>query len=412
MHLLTNPIRDYAWGSTSQMAEFLGTTATGKPQAELWIGAHDGDPSCLDDGRLLNQAIAEDPYPILGKRVHDLFGDRLPFLMKVLAVEQPLSLQVHPSGERARIGHHRESGQGIPIDAPHRNYKDHSHKPELIFAITNFEGLAGFREIDKTAALLRLLNLPWADTVADRLSTGPSSASLQEVVTDTLALRGKTLARLLGDVEIAARHAQARVRREGVRHRTRGDGGDPLGVNREGIRVFGHVADLAKQYPQDPGVLVTLLLNNVHLAPGESMFVNAGVVHAYVSGFGVEIMASSDNVLRAGLTPKHMDVDELLSITNFTPMPPPRWEPSECTEDFSYLEPPVTEFVLTIGRTPIRRLPPSGPRVLLVLQGAVVVSTKAQTFNLERGEAVFIRHDDGHFDLEGDGQVAIGAVPA
>ncbi|GAB2779820.1 mannose-6-phosphate isomerase, class I [Nocardioides salsibiostraticola] len=411
MHLLTNPIRDYAWGSTSQMAEFLGTTATGKPQAELWIGAHDGDPSCLDDGRLLNHAITDDPDHILGKRVHDLFGDRLPFLMKVLAVEQPLSLQVHPSGEQARIGHNRESDDGISMDAAHRNYKDPSHKPELIYAITPFEGLAGFREVDKTAALLRLLNLPWADTVADRLSPGPSSQLLQEVVTDTLALHGKTLARLLGDTEIAARHAQARVRREGLRHRARG-GGDPLGVNREAIRVFGRVADLAKQYPQDPGVLVTLLLNNVHLAPGESMFVNAGVVHAYLSGFGVEIMASSDNVLRAGLTPKHMDVDELLAITNFVPMPPPRWEASERTDDFAYLEPPVTEFALTVGRTPIRRLPPSGPRVLLVLQGRVQVSTEAQTLNVRHGEAVLIRHDDGHFEIQGDGQVAIGAVPA
>ena len=411
MQLLTNPIRDYAWGSTSQLAEFVGSTATGKPEAELWIGAHDGDPSRLADGRLLNRAIIDDPHPILGRRVCDLFGDRLPFLMKVLAVDQPLSLQVHPSGERARLGHRRESGDHIPLEAAHRNYKDQWHKPELIYAVTPFEGLAGFRAIDKTAALLRMLNLRWADDAARRLEVGPAPQSLRDVVTDTLSLKGNSLARILREVAIAGRHVEARVRREDLRHRSRG-ADDPHGINREAIRVFGRVADLAQQYPGDPGVLVTLLLNNVHLAPGEAMFVNAGVVHAYLSGFGVEIMASSDNVLRAGLTPKHMDVEELLTITNFTPMPPPRWEPSERTDEFAYFEPPVTEFALTVGRTPLRRLPPSGPRVLLVLQGAVDVSTQTETLHLDRGEAVLLQHDDGIFEVEGNGNVAIGAVPA
>ncbi len=352
MHLLSNPIRDYAWGSTTQLAEFLGSRSTGRPEAELWIGAHDSDPSRLADGRLLNEAIRADADAILGRRVRDLFGDRLPFLMKVLAVDQPLSLQVHPSGERARIGHTRESGEAIPTDAAHRNYKDPWHKPELIFAVTPFEGLVGFRAVAKTAALLRMLNIPWADGVATRLEAEPARLALRAVVTETLALTGRPLARILRDVEIAGRHAAARVQRAELRHRSHG-AGDPASVNREAIRVFGRVADLAKQYPQDPGVLVTLLLNNVHLAPGESMFVNAGVVHAYLSGFGVEIMASSDNVLRAGLTPKHMDVAELLEITNFTPIPPPRWEPSERTDEFSYLEPPVAEFALTVGRTPL-----------------------------------------------------------
>ncbi len=410
MQLLTNPIRDYAWGSTSQLAEFVGSTATGKPEAELWIGAHDGDPSRLADGRLLNRAIIDDPHPILGRRVCDLFGDRLPFLMKVLAVDSPLSLQVHPSGEGARLGHRRESGDNIPLDAAHRNYKDPWHKPELIFAVTTFEGLAGFREIDKTAALLRILKIRWADDVANRLEAGPAFQSLHNVVTDTLALKGNPLARILRDVEIAGRHAEARVQREEMRHRSRG-AGDPHGINREAIRVFGRAADLAQQYPRDPGVLVTLLLNNVRLAPGEAMFVNAGVVHAYLAGFGVEIMASSDNVLRAGLTPKHMDVEELLKITDFTPMPPPRWEPSERTDGFAYFEPPVSEFSLTVGLTPIRRLPVSGPRVLLVLQGTVEVSTKTEKLRVGRGEAILIQHDDGRFEVEGDGNVAIGAVP-
>lgn len=407
---LTNVVRDYAWGSTTQMAEFLGREASGRPQAELWIGAHDGDPSLLPDGRRLNDAIQQEPMTILGDRVCDIFGERLPYLMKVLAVAEPLSLQVHPSSERARIGHALETRGGLPADSPRRNYKDPWHKPELIFALTRFEGLAGFRDVDKSVEILRLLNLRWADDVAFRLESGPAFQALRGVVTDTLALSGRELARILRDIGIAARHAEARARREEIRYRS--TSGERAKVNREAIRVFAHLSILVERYPRDPGVLVTLLLNNVVLAPGEAMFVNAGVIHSYLSGFGVEVMASSDNVLRAGLTPKHMDVDELLLVTNFTPIPPPRWEPTERAAEFVLLEPPVTEFSLTVGRPPVRRLPRWGPRLVLVLDGAVEISARGQTLRLTRGESALVRHDDGEFTLAGDGRVAVGAVPA
>lgn len=407
---LTNPVRDYAWGSTTQLAEFLGQQPSGRPEAELWIGAHDGDPSTLSDGRRLNAAIAEEPQRILGGRVCDIFGHRLPYLMKVLAVAEPLSLQVHPSSERARIGHGLETQQGVAVDSPTRNYKDQWHKPELIFALTRFEGLAGFRDVDKSVEILRLLNLRWADDIAFRLESGPAFQALRGVVTDTLELSGRALARILRDIGIAARHAEARARREEIRYRSAG--GDQALVNREAIRVFAQLSTLVEKYPRDPGVLVTLLLNNVVLAPGEAMFVNAGVIHAYLSGFGVEIMASSDNVLRAGLTPKHMDVAELLHVTNFTPIPPPRWEPSERTADFVYIEPPVAEFCLTVGRAPLRRLPTGGPRVVLVLQGSVEVSTDEQTLPLTQGESALVGHEDGAFTVTGEGRVAVGGVPA
>ena len=407
---MRNAVRDYAWGSHTQLAQFLGREPTGSPEAELWIGAHDGDPSHLPDGRALNQVIADDPAPLLGGRVCDIFGDRLPFLMKVLAVDEPLSLQVHPSSERARLGHRRENDDGVPVDAGHRNYKDQWHKPELIFAITRFEGLAGFRDAEKSAAMLRLLNLAWADDVADRLEAGPAPEALRAVVTDTLQLEGRKLARILHDVGDAARHAGARATREEGRHRSHRKG-DPS-IRAEAARTFTRAGDLVKQYPGDPGILVTLLLNNVVLAPGEAMFVNAGVVHAYLEGFGVEIMASSDNVLRAGLTPKHMDVPELLAITSFSPIPPPRWEPAEKTRDFVHIEPPVAEFSLTVGRPPLRRTPSTGPRAVLVLEGTVDVVTKTDRVTVTRGETVFVTHDDGPLDVVGEGRVAIGSVPA
>ncbi len=331
---------------------------------------------------------------MLGGQVCETFGDRLPFLMKVLAVDEPLSLQVHPSTERAQIGHARESRNGVPVDSPRRNYKDPWHKPELVFALTRFEGMAGFREVAKSAELLRLLEISWADEVASRLGSGPAYQSLRSVVTDTTAMSGPVLEQLLGDLATSVRDAE------------RFGSLDP-----ETTRVFANVLRLVERYPRDPGVLVTLLLNNIVLAPGEAMFVDAGVVHSYVSGTAAEIMASSDNVLRAGLTPKHIDVDELLHVTDFTPIPPPRWAPSERSADFSCFEPPVTEFNLMVGRSPLRRLPASGPRVVLALDGSVKVSTRTQSLALRKGQSVFVAHDDGAFEVAGPGSVAIGAVP-
>jgi mannose-6-phosphate isomerase len=410
MFVLTNAIREYAWGSTTQMAKFLDLEPSKRPQAELWMGAHDGDPSVLPDDRRLNDAIRHDSEALLGHRVCDVFGERLPYLMKVLAVAEPLSLQVHPSGEHARIGFADESAKGVPVDAPERNYRDPWHKPELIFAITRFEGMAGFRDVDKSARMLRLLHLPWADEIAERLASGPAYQALRGVVTDTLSLRGRPLRRLLQDLGTAARHAAARAHRDDLR--SRGSTAEHARLTREAIRVFTQAGDLARTYPTDPGILVTLLLNHVVLAPGEAMFIDAGVLHAYACGFGVEIMAASDNVLRAGLTPKHMDVEELLRVTNFTPMPPPRWDPSEHSRDFVLLEPPVGEFSLTVGRPPLRRLPETGPRVLLVLEGSVEVSTRDQSVTLTRGQSVFIADADGPFTVTGEASVAIGAVPA
>lgn len=391
---MDNAVRGYSWGSTRQLSAFLGQRPTGKPQAELWIGAHEADPSGLPDGRRLNAVIAQDARTMLGGRVCDRFGERLPFLMKVLAVNEPLSLQVHPSAERARVGHARESRSGIAVDAPGRSYKDPWHKPELVYALTRFESMAGFRAVDASADLLGLLNLAWADEVALRLESGPASQTLRAIVTETLRLKGRTLSRLLRDVADATRHA------------------DQSQINPEADRVFANVGRLVGTYPSDPGVLVTLLLNNVTLAPGESMFVSPGVIHAHVSGLGVEIMASSDNVLRAGLTPKHLDVEELLEVTDFTPVLPPRWQPVERSADFVHLEPPVSEFSLTVGGSPLRRTPATGPRAVLVLDGTVTIETRSERLEVHRGQSVFVSHTDGPLDIQGDGTVAIGSVPA
>ncbi|WP_296603133.1 mannose-6-phosphate isomerase, class I [Nocardioides sp.] len=410
IYRLTCTTRDYAWGSATLLPRFLDEAPTGLPQAELWIGAHPLSPSVLPDGRTLDALVAGEPAATLGERTQTKFGPRLPFLMKALAAAEPLSLQVHPTSERARIGFAEEEAAGLPVDAPDRNYRDPFHKPELVLAVTRFEGMAGFRDVDKTAEILGLLGTPWAEETAHRLVSAPAFQALRGVVTDILGLEPPALAAALADLRVAAREAEERshqVRRPATRVNV-----ERSAVDREAIRVFAQTVSLADRYPEDPGVLVTLLLNHVVLAPGEAMFLGAGVVHAYTSGFGIEIMASSDNVVRAGLTPKHVDVHELLHIASFTPIPPPLWVPTALDEGGQCFDPPVDEFALVVGTAPLTSAAPDGPRIVLALEGSVTVRAGGAEETLDRGAAVFVPHDAGPLHVEGSGRVAIGAVPA
>lgn len=413
MFRLDNAIRDYAWGSTHEIAAFLGTAASGGPQAELWIGAHPGDPSRCPDGTTLDELIGADPDRHLGADVRSAFGARLPFLMKVLSVNEPLSLQVHPDPAQAVDGHRRELAAGLPFDDQRRNYKDPWHKPELVVALTRFEGMAGFRDTAASARLLRMLELGWADELAARIEAGPAAECLRTETSRILSRDVPGLSDRLIELATAAEKAANRLRSE-----TAFGASDSVQLRDrlEAARVFSMVVELADRYPDDPGVLVALLLNHVMLDPGEALFVDSGVVHAYCSGLGLEIMATSDNVLRAGLTPKHMDVAEVLAVTDFAPIPPPRWSPSEPrTPGTDCFQPPVGDFRLQVSTaTPEPATVPAtaGPRVLLVLDGDVEVSpANADPVRLTRGAAVFIGHDDGAVQVRGEGRFAVGSVP-
>ena len=414
MFVLSNPVRDYAWGSTKRLSEFLHRAPSGGPEAELWIGAHEGDPSLLPDGRGLDRGIAEDPVAMLGERVHQDHGARLPFLMKVLAVNEPLSLQVHPDSERARIGFGREQRAGVPLDAPHRSYKDPWHKPELIYALSRFEGMAGFRDVQRTCGILSLLQRPWSDEMCARLSEGNAQQSLRAVVGELLAMDAEDVRGLLADLVVAVSDAAvAGHRQEQVSSPRRARAFDEGAlVRREAVRVFDQFPALVERYPDDPGVLVTLLLNHVVLAPGEAMFVGAGVVHAYVAGFGVEIMAASDNVLRAGLTPKYRDVPELMTVTDFTPIPAPRWDPATVgTRGVVRFEPPVSDFALTIGQADGIRLPSDGPVLVLALEGDCTAMSGTVAISLPRGSSMFVPPSSlVQTTLAGRGVVAVGTV--
>lgn len=393
MDRLTNTVRPYAWGSTTAIPHLLGTQPTGEPQAELWMGAHPGAPSQVDRGagaRPLTEIIGADPEGELGADAVARFGPRLPFLLKILAAEQPLSLQVHPDLARARAGFADEEARGVPLEAPHRNYKDANHKPELLCALTEFDGVCGFRPPAESADLLAGLDVDSLKPYTDILRAGPEQAALREVLTAVLtADRGA-----MAESVTAAAAAAARLADEDGPHRA----------------AYAAYAGLADQYPGDPGVIAAMLLNYVRLEPGEALFLDAGVPHAYFGGLGVEIMAGSDNVLRSGLTSKHIDVPELLRVVRFEASPPGVVRPSRAAGSAveEIYETPTDEFrlsrcVLTAaaGSTEVVH---GTAQILLCTEGTVAVEGPEAVLTLEPGHSVFVPSGE-RLVLSGQGTV-------
>ncbi|SEC96151.1 mannose-6-phosphate isomerase, type 1 [Streptomyces misionensis] len=362
MDRLDNTVRPYAWGSPTAIPRLLGTEPTGEPQAEMWMGAHPGAPSRTARGTLA-EVIDADPERELGKETVARFGPRLPFLLKILAADAPLSLQVHPDLAQAREGYADEERRGVPLDAPERNYKDANHKPELICALTEFDGLCGFRPPQRTADLLAALGVDSLKPYVDLLHARPEDAALSEVLTAILTADRAETARTVAEAAAAC----ARL------------GGD-----------HAPYAELAHHYPGDPGVLAAMLLNHVRLQPGEALFLGAGVPHAYLSGLGVEIMANSDNVLRCGLTPKHVDVPELLRVVRFEAGDPGVLRPEAAPDGEEVYETPIDEFrlsrhVLPAGGT-AHDLTRDTPQILLCTAGAA----RAGEHELGPGQSVFV----------------------
>ncbi|MYQ90845.1 mannose-6-phosphate isomerase, class I [Streptomyces sp. SID4946] len=362
MDRLDNTVRPYAWGSPTAIPQLLGVEPTGEPQAEMWMGAHPGAPSRTARGTLA-EVIDADPERELGKETVARFGPRLPFLLKLLAAGAPLSLQVHPDLKQAREGYADEERRGVPIDAPHRNYKDANHKPELICALTEFDGLCGFREPAHAAELLAALGVDSLKPYVDLLGAHPEEAALREVLTAILTADRADMARTVAEATAAC----ARL------------GGD-----------HAPYAGLAHQFPGDPGVIAAMLLNHVRLQPGEALFLGAGVPHAYLDGLGVEIMANSDNVLRCGLTPKHVDVPELLRVVRFEAGDPGVLRPEAAPDGEEVYETPIDEFrlsrdVLAEGGA-AHDLTRDTPQILLCTAGSV----RAGEHELGPGQSVFV----------------------
>ncbi|MEW2421527.1 mannose-6-phosphate isomerase, class I [Streptomyces nigra] len=362
MDRLDNTVRPYAWGSTTAIPRLLGVEPTGEPQAEMWMGAHPGAPSRTARGTLA-EVIEADPERELGAATVAKFGPRLPFLLKLLAAGAPLSLQVHPDLTQARQGYEDEERRGIPIDAGHRNYKDANHKPELICALTEFDGLCGFRDPVQAAGLLDALGVDSLKPYVDLLHARPEEAALREVLTAILTADRDAMAHTVAE-------AAAACTRLGGEHTP--------------------YAGIAHHYPGDPGVIAAMLLNHVRLQPGEALFLGAGIPHAYLSGLGVEIMANSDNVLRCGLTPKHVDVPELLRIVRFEAGDPGVLRPEAAPDGEEVYETPIDEFrlsryVLPEGTT-AHDLTHATPQILLCTSGSV----RAGEDDLTPGRSVFV----------------------
>ncbi|MFD9816522.1 mannose-6-phosphate isomerase, class I [Streptomyces sp. NPDC059080] len=407
MDRLDNTVRPYAWGSVTALPELLGAEPTGEPQAEMWMGAHPGAPSRIDRGAgpvSLADVIAAAPEAELGDATVRAFGPRLPFLLKLLAAGSPLSLQVHPDRAQAEAGYADEERRGVPHDAPHRNYKDPHHKPELLCALTPFEGLCGFRHPAEAADLLAGLDVDALKPYVDILHAEPEADALREVLT---ALLGTDRAALADSVDRAAAAAARR-----------GAEDDPHAP------AYAAYAALAHHYPGDPGVLAAMLLHHVRLQPGEALFLGAGIPHAYLSGLGVEVMANSDNVLRCGLTRKHIDVPELLRIVRFTPGDPGILRPEE-TDGEEVYDTPADEFrlsryVLAPGAAP-RALDARTPQVLLCTAGTVVARPATAQgaelpvmdgeLRLAPGESAFVPAGE-HVTVSGEGTLFRARVVA
>ncbi|WP_203137799.1 mannose-6-phosphate isomerase, class I [Microbacterium sp. JZ31] len=374
---LTNVPRDYAWGSRSMIAALEGREAAEGPEAEVWFGDHPSDPSDLADGSglTLDRWIADEGA------AHGVAG-RLPYLLKILAASTVLSIQVHPSKAQAEEAFAREAA--LP-DGAERNYADDNHKPEMIVALSErFEALCGLRDLDATRRMLA--------------SFGDAAEPLRARLTDERGLASAIGWLLSGDARevvgaIIAALADAQ--------------------STEFAAELANARRIAVWYPDDPGVVVALLMNYVVLRKGESVFLRAGMLHAYVSGLGVELMAASDNVLRGGLTPKRIDVDELLRILDPTPGPIPVVLPVAADNgsrgverfpadapDFSLLRARVTG-----GSDAVLR--PSGPLIVLATQGTVSVGGAHSSLELRPGRAAFVTPDEPEIRISGDGEAFI-----
>lgn len=391
MERLEGVSRHYDWGSRTAIPNLLGLPASDRPWAELWFGAHSRGPALVGPSRApLDQAVAADPAAALGPEAAARFG-RLPFLIKILAAARPLSLQVHPDAEAARAGCAREDGLGIPRASPERSFTDDSPKPELICALTPFEALCGFRDPARTLALMESIDTPALDPLRRRLAADPTPGGLRDLTAWLLGRNRAAAAEFNREVARACRRAPERTAARAL------------------------AVDLEAQFPGDPGVALALLLNRVILQPGEALFLGPGLLHSYLGGTGVEVMASSDNVIRAGLTSKPTDIPTFLEVVSTDPTIPEVQRPAAAGGVADYRA-PVSEFSLqrieieADGEATVA----GGPAILLCARGRARVDGAAKSLEIKEGGAVWVDAGAERVTLRGEAavfRVGIGSGP-
>ncbi|MEN0614582.1 mannose-6-phosphate isomerase [Klebsiella indica] len=385
MQKLINSVQNYAWGSHTALTELYGiANPDNLPMAELWMGAHPKSSSRILDTtghqRSLREVIDSDKAALLGAKVAERFGE-LPFLFKVLCASQPLSIQVHPNKQASEVGFAKENAAGIPLDAAERNYKDPNHKPELVFALTPFLAMNAFREFAEIVNLLQ----PVADAhpaIAQFLAQ-PDEEHLRKLFAGLLNMKGEQKTHALSVLQVALDNEQ----------------GEPW----QTIRL------IAEFYPDDSGLFSPLLLNVVRLNPGEAMFLFAETPHAYLQGVALEVMANSDNVLRAGLTPKYIDIPELVANVKFAAKPANELltQPVShgATLDFPI---PVDDFAFSLHDLSAQAttIAQDSAAILFCVEGEAVITKGEQSLALKPGESAFIACNESPVQVSGSGRVA------
>ncbi|WP_310607315.1 mannose-6-phosphate isomerase [Buttiauxella brennerae] len=384
MQKLINSVQNYAWGSKTALTELYGVeNPENLPMAELWMGAHPKSSSkILDNGtaRSLRDVIDANKPALLGKAVAERFGE-LPFLFKVLCADQPLSIQVHPNKKASELGFAKENAAGIPLDAAERNYKDPNHKPELVFALTPFLAMNAFREFSDIVSLLQPVS--GAHPAIAHFLQQPDAERLSQLFANLLKMEGEEKSLALGVLKAALNNQQ----------------GEPW----ETIRV------ISEFYPDDSGLFSPLLLNVVKLQPGEAMFLFAETPHAYLKGVALEVMANSDNVLRAGLTPKYIDIPELVANVKFVPKPAAELltqpEKHDSELDFPI---PVDDFAFSLHALSTQQVSLAQPSAAIVFctEGEAVLSKDGQQLVLKPGESAFVSAQESPVSISGVGRVA------
>ena len=414
---LDNPIQRYAWGSKTALARLQGRPPAREPEAELWMGAHPQAPSAVTlAGRrvTLDRLVAERPGETLGPAA-DRFGPALPFLLKVLAVAEPLSIQAHPSLAQAVEGYAREDAAGIPLDAPNRNYRDRNHKPELAVALEPYWMMSGFRPYAELVRHLEAVGVPDLRAATAALRERPAERALGSLLATALQLNDRQRAAL---VSLTAEHAASQLPKGGP-------GTNPEDTEQQSRPLTEAEASarwaerLAVSYPGDAGVLSLYLLNVVRLAPGEGIFTGAGTLHAALAGTAVELQANSDNVLRGGLTVKHVDVPELLRVARFVPEEAAVLNPAADANGERRYPTPAAEFALScVALDRLRRdagffsAAVDGPEVLLVLHGdATVTDARGRSLECRGGEALFVPAAVGGYHAHGTALLFRARVP-
>lgn len=395
--ILKNSVQNYAWGSTTAIQELLGQEVDkGKPVAELWLGAHPKAPSMvkLEEGYgSLADIIKQNPEELLGRTVAEKFNNSLPYLFKILAAEKPLSIQAHPSLKQAKEGFKSENMQNIPLNAPDRNYRDENHKPECICALTQFWALNGFRKISDIISLMDKLGVKGMDDELNHLKRSPDSDGLKIFFKSIMSMNLKRSESIVAD-------AAARAEKD-----------------TDNNPVFKWIVKLNKEYPADMGVFSPVFLNLILLEPGQAMFLPAGELHAYLKGVGIELMANSDNVLRGGLTPKHVDVPELLKVLNFKEREVEILTPVHISECESFYKSQAEEFILSyISVTDAENYISPEKRsieILICCSGKALFTEPGREYSLEvsKGLSVVIPSAVARYEIKGKAVFYKASVP-